>query len=117
MLCRLIVMRHAKSSWDSDAQSDHERPLNPRGRRDAPRIGQRIESLGWLPDVVLSSDSTRTQETCRLMCSVWSETPQIDYQSDFYHGSIADIQTAVALLTPGTTTALVLGHKPQAGTR
>ena len=41
MTRRLIVMRHAKSSWDSDAHNDHARPLNKRGRRDAPAIARR----------------------------------------------------------------------------
>ena len=112
MIHRLIVMRHAKSSWDSEAATDHARPLNPRGRHDAPRIGQRIESKGWLPDLVLSSDSTRTRETCRMMCAVWTKLPEVEYKSDFYHGSVEDIQAALATLSPPAETVLVLGHNP-----
>jgi len=64
---RLIIMRHAKSSWTSGAATDHQRPLNKRGRRDAPRIGARLQHLGWLPDLVIASDSERTRETWQRM--------------------------------------------------
>ena len=57
---RLMVMRHAKSSWKSQVPTDHERPLNERGRRDAARVGKRLAELGWVPDFVVSSDSRRT---------------------------------------------------------
>ena len=53
MTRRLIVMRHAKSSWKSGAATDHERPLNKRGRRDAPRVAQRLEELGELENTLI----------------------------------------------------------------
>ena len=60
---RLIVLRHAKSAWDTDAATDHERPLNKRGRRDALRVAEKIAKLGWQPEQVISSDAERTRET------------------------------------------------------
>ena len=60
---RLIVMRHAKSSWKSDAETDHLRPLNKRGRDSAPLVAARLVELGWIPEAVYSSDSLRTRET------------------------------------------------------
>jgi len=63
MTLRLILMRHAKSSWDDPAQGDHERPLNARGRRSAVAIGKWLEDKGYVPDVVLCSTATRTRET------------------------------------------------------
>ena len=59
----LILMRHAKSSWDDLSLSDHERSLNARGRRSATVLGQLLRSQALVPDEVLSSSSTRTQET------------------------------------------------------
>jgi len=64
---RLMLMRHAKSAWQSQAPSDHERPLNERGRRNAPRVGKRLAELGWVPDHVIGSDSRRTRETWERM--------------------------------------------------
>ena len=63
MTRRLIVMRHAESSWDSSMGSDHERTLNERGRKDAPRVGAALVQKGWIPELVLSSDAQRTSET------------------------------------------------------
>jgi phosphohistidine phosphatase len=64
---RLIIMRHAKSSWTSGASTDHQRPLNKRGRHAAPRIGARLRDIGWIPDMVIASDSERTRETWQRM--------------------------------------------------
>ena len=51
MVRRLIVMRHAKSSWKDPNLDDHERPLNKRGRRDAPMVADAIFERGWIPDL------------------------------------------------------------------
>ena len=72
---RLIVMRHAKSDWGTNAPTDHARPLNKRGQRDAPRVAQRLVELDWLPQYIVSSDSTRTRETYELMNSHYHLTP------------------------------------------
>lgn len=60
---RLTLIRHAKSDWSSGAAGDHERPLNDRGRRDAPEMGRRLldRSIGF--DLVLASDARRARET------------------------------------------------------
>ena len=52
----LILMRHAKSDWSDSSLSDHDRPLNSRGQRDAPRMANWLAESDWIPDVVLSSD-------------------------------------------------------------
>ena len=111
MLHRLIIMRHAKSSWDTDAPTDHERPLNKRGRRDAPRIAEELVRLSWVPDLVLSSDSTRTRETFQRMADVFGELPA-RFLPEFYHGGLTEIRPAVAELHSEIGTVLVLGHNP-----
>src|ERR671921_212111 len=58
----LVLVRHAKSSWDLDVD-DHERPLSGRGRRDAVAIGQELAKRGIRPDLVLCSTAVRTRET------------------------------------------------------
>ena len=70
---RLMIMRHAKSSWRSQVPTDHERPLNTRGRRDAARVGKRLAKLGCVPDHVVGSDSRRTQETWERMQKYFPE--------------------------------------------
>jgi len=63
----LLVLRHAKSSWDDSALDDHERPLNQRGRRDAPRMGKLMREYGLIPDVVISSDAVRARLTAEAL--------------------------------------------------
>lgn len=67
MTCRLILMRHAKSSWDDPYESDHQRPLNARGRKSAVALGHWMRDLGLMPDEILCSTSIRTRETCELL--------------------------------------------------
>ncbi|QIZ82614.1 histidine phosphatase family protein [Thalassovita gelatinovora] len=56
-------MRHAKSGWDDPSLSDHERPLNKRGRQSATALGVWLRREGYFPDLVLCSDAVRTRET------------------------------------------------------
>ena len=108
---RVIVMRHAKSSWSSGVASDHQRPLNPRGQRDAPRIAQELARLGWAPDHVLCSDAARTHETWAYMAD---ELPvaTLDLRPELYHSSRHDLEPLLARLPDTVSTVLCLGHNP-----
>lgn len=64
MTLRLILMRHAKSSWKDTTMDDHDRPLNGRGRRSAAALGDWLRQNGFVPDRILCSSATRCQETC-----------------------------------------------------
>ena len=59
----LLILRHAKSAWDTNAPSDFERPLAKRGRRAAPRVGRWLEEQGLIPDHVVSSPAERAKQT------------------------------------------------------
>lgn len=109
---RLIVMRHAKSSWSTNAPTDHARPLNKRGRHDAPRVAQRLAQLGWSPQLVLSSDSQRTQETFQLMRDCLRPDTPIRLLPSLYAGGPADLFRALADVDDDVTCALALGHNP-----
>lgn len=108
---RLIVMRHAKSSWDNESMSDHERPLNDRGRKEAPEVARKLVELGWVPDLVLSSDSERTRETWECMEGVFEENIEVAWLSEFYHGGMNEVFEALEDLDDEET-VLVLGHNP-----
>ncbi len=109
---RLIIMRHAKSAWDSEALTDHERPLNQRGRDDAPRIARELVARGWEPTHILSSDSRRTRETCERMLTQLSGQPEVHFLQSLYHADLQDIESAVAMLPDHVQTVLALGHNP-----
>jgi phosphohistidine phosphatase len=112
MSLRLIVMRHAKSDWSTDAPGDHDRPLNARGRRDAPRVAKRLVKLGWKPALVLSSDSRRTRETLELMLDRLTPIPQVQYLASLYQGGQRELAESVATLDSEISPVLVLGHNP-----
>ncbi len=64
----LYLIRHAKSSWEDMTLTDQERPLNKRGKRDAPRIGQYLHQKKILPQLVISSPANRALSTARIIC-------------------------------------------------
>ncbi len=107
----LILMRHAKSSWDNAALSDHERPLNSRGRREAPIAGQRLAAAGVFPDVVLSSDSTRTRETWDELCHLFPDVLPV-FDPALYLGGLDDIRQAIYGQPDSVGSILCLGHNP-----
>ena len=112
MKYRLIVMRHAKSDWNSAAMTDHERPLNARGRRDAPRIAERLTELGWTPQKVISSDSRRTTETWERMSANFTTRIPVNFTNEFYHAGMTAVYEAVQKLDDSVNTVLLLGHNP-----
>ncbi len=112
MLRRLIVMRHAKSSWDSGVPDDHSRPLNARGRRDAPLVAARLQEIGWAPELVVSSDSERTTETLQRMLEEFSPAPQFEFTRALYHAGIHEIREAIVNTSHEVSTVMVLGHNP-----
>jgi phosphohistidine phosphatase len=63
----LFLIRHAKSSWDDPALADKDRPLNDRGKRDAPKVGERLAKAGAKPDLILSSPAKRALTTAEII--------------------------------------------------
>ena len=112
MARRLILLRHAKSSWDETTATDHQRRLNARGRRDAPRVGQEIARRGWQPEQVFCSDAQRTRETWERMQDCFETPPQVTYVPEFYHGTHQDIVQSVATVPDAVRTVMVIGHNP-----
>ena len=110
---RLIILRHAKSAWDTDAPTDHARPLNKRGRRDAPRIGDRLRTLGWTPEVVYSSDSARTRETWRRMrASLGADHLKVHFTRALYHAGIRAVREVLSTTDTAVATVMIIGHNP-----
>ena len=108
---RLILMRHAKSSWEDDL-ADFDRPLNRRGLRDAPRIAAELVRLDWIPDLVIYSAALRTTQTWQLMAEYFANSPQAVSSRHLYLSSTAALRQTIENLSENVTTALLLGHNP-----
>ena len=113
MTLRLVLIRHAKSSWDDFSIDDHDRQLNERGRRSAPAIGQWIADRGDIPTEVLCSDAKRTRETLDLLMEQWPTTPTVRYVHALYlapaTAMLAELKTAKAPIVA------MIGHNPGIG--
>lgn len=108
----LMFMRHAKSSWAEAGLSDHDRSLNDRGRRDAPRMADWLQSHRFLPELILCSSARRTRETVDLMCRQWTRVVPVEYRSDLYHASAGQFWTSATESLDQCRRVLVVGHNP-----
>lgn len=102
----LILMRHAKSSWDSDVLSDHDRPLNTRGRQSATALGRWMREAGWLPDQVLCSSSVRTRETL----SHLEITAPTEFATTLYNAGAGTMRVVLEMAVGQSV--LLIGHNP-----
>ena len=113
MTLRLILTRHAKSGWDDPELSDHDRPLNDRGRGDAPRIGAWLRHNGYLPDAALVSSARRTQETWERLSPELGGAIAMHSLHSLYH---AEAETILAhLKAQSAPRIMVIGHNPCIG--
>lgn len=109
---RLLLARHAKSSWSDIGLTDHDRPLNGRGRRAAPIVAAALDGRGFIPDIVYSSTSRRTRDTWTLMEPRFGGLPRVEYLPELYHASPRAVLDVVAGAPRAANTLMVLGHNP-----
>jgi phosphohistidine phosphatase len=106
----LLLMRHAKSSWDDPDLEDHDRPLNKRGKRDAPRMGRLLLDQGLGPDLIVTSSAIRARRTGELVAETCGDPP-LQIEPDLYHAGPEEILEVIAALA-GPRRLLVVGHNP-----
>ncbi len=108
----LILMRHAKSRWDTSELDDHARPLSRRGERDAPRIAAALRALGHWPDAVVSSDALRTRLTWRQMAEGNPAVPEVHFTCELYLEGLPALQRLAASWPDTWQVVLAIGHNP-----
>ncbi|XP_058113045.1 uncharacterized protein At3g52155, chloroplastic isoform X2 [Magnolia sinica] len=93
---RMILLRHAESSWEDRSVRDHDRPLSKAGRADAVNVSQKLQQMGWVPELILSSDAARTKETLRIMQEQVRGflEAEVHFIASFYSIAALDGQTA-----------------------
>lgn len=109
---RLYLLRHAKSSWDSPATRDFDRPLAPRGERDAPKIGKLLRSTGAALDRVVSSPALRARQTAELALHAAKFKGELVLDESIYGASALDLLDFVSRLVDGAESVLLIGHNP-----
>jgi phosphohistidine phosphatase len=108
----LLVLRHAKSSWDDPGRGDHERPLNQRGLQDAPRMGALIRERRLIPDIVVSSDALRARSTAEAVAGAARYEGKILLDRQLYLAEPADILSVLRELHENAETVMIVGHNP-----
>ncbi|MBN1556802.1 MAG: histidine phosphatase family protein [Lentisphaerae bacterium] len=109
----LILVRHAKSSWKEPAQPDRERPLNARGRRDAPEMGRRLAQRGLNPDRLISSPAVRAWVTAQTVAGALGYNPAAIHAEEALYGAGLDTWLdMLRRLNDAWSTVMLFGHNP-----
>ncbi len=109
----LLLLRHAKSSWDHPSMRDFDRPLADRGKRDAPRMGRALKERGpAAPDLIISSPAARARETVEAVIQSASLTAPLRFDESIYDASLAELMRLVRGLPDNISCVLMVGHNP-----
>jgi phosphohistidine phosphatase len=109
----LYLIRHGKSSWKDEALSDQERPLNKRGKKDAPEMARWLLAKGIKPDLMLSSSAVRTKKTARKMAKeLGMDKKEIVTTDSLYMADADEILQEIRQIDDRVDTAFVFGHNP-----
>lgn len=108
----LALLRHAKSDWDTSG-GDFDRPLNKRGRKDAPRIGKWLAHRNWRPDLILSSPAVRARETIEAVIDTAGLEPvSLQWDKHLYLASRESLLRRIRTLPADTDSVMLVGHNP-----
>ena len=108
----LLILRHAKSSWDDAALPDHDRPLTERGKKDAKRVGQMLQEQGLLPDVVISSTARRALKTAKKVAKACGFGGDIEIDGRLYDAPPSRFIEVLREVGEQHATVLVVAHNP-----
>ena len=109
----LLVLRHAKSSWKDAHIIDHDRPLNKRGKRDAPRIGKLLRQERLVPELILTSSARRARDTAEAAADASGYTPEIRHIPSFYQSDLETFYTVLNRVSDDIERVMVVGHNPE----
>jgi phosphohistidine phosphatase len=110
---RLYLIRHAKSSWKEPMVPDFERPLNNRGKRDAPLMGQRLKSYQIQLDLLISSPAKRAAKTAKIIAKeIGFAKKRIVYDESIYEAGVSSLVHLIHHLQNSLNHVIVVGHNP-----
>ncbi|WP_022948309.1 SixA phosphatase family protein [Methylohalobius crimeensis] len=109
----LWLLRHAKSAWNEGVASDFERPLNDRGKRDAPRMGRWMAGQHLVPDYIVASPAKRVRQTVKRVCRALNvNLDQVRWDERIYEADVRDLLAVLRECPASATRVLLVGHDP-----
>lgn len=109
----LLLVRHAKSSWDNFSLSDFDRPLNDRGKNDAPKMAKRLRKKGFKIDAFVSSPAKRAKKTAECFIKEYGkDDSEIIFISSLYEASVSDFNAAIKSLDDKYKSVAIFSHNP-----
>jgi phosphohistidine phosphatase len=109
----LTILRHAKSSWDEPGLADFDRPLNGRGKRDAPVMGQRMKAAGIRPSLIVSSPAARAWSTAKIVAREMAYPVEfLQRERDLYHAGTEALFDVIARQDEGFNSIVIVAHNP-----
>jgi phosphohistidine phosphatase len=109
---RLMLLRHAKSERSVPGALDRDRPLEPRGKEVAPRIGTYMARHGLVPDSVICSTARRTRDTWSLVAAAFSRPPSVTFEERVYDASTNTLLDVARKTGEAVHSLLIIGHNP-----
>ena len=109
----LTILRHAKSSWSDTSLSDAKRPLNRRGKHDAPMMGERMRAHGIRPSLIVSSPATRAWSTAKIIAEAINYPREfLQKEKSLYLAPLGAILDVVMAQDSGFNNLMIVGHNP-----
>jgi len=108
----LLILRHAKSSWKEPILSDHDRPLNNRGKRDAPRMGILVRREELVPDLIITSSAMRARKTADAVANYSGYGGELQIANSFYLAGPESYIEVLSELGDKYQRVMVVGHNP-----
>ena len=109
---KILIMRHAKSSWKDAEIADHERPLKKRGLKDAAYIGKVLKNKKLIPDKIISSNAVRAADTAAIVADKCGYKKEIDYTNKLYMAESGAILELIHGQPDSIKILMVIGHNP-----
>ncbi|HEY0378639.1 MAG TPA: histidine phosphatase family protein [Pyrinomonadaceae bacterium] len=109
---QLLLLRHAKSSWNDAGLADFDRPLNGRGRKAAPLVGALMRERQLRPDLIISSPAVRARETVALALEASGIKTELRYDERIYEATVARLLEVISEVGDDKQEVMLVGHNP-----
>jgi phosphohistidine phosphatase len=109
----ILLLRHAKSSWDDPSLEDFDRPLSGRGLDDAPKMGKYLRKVGYRPEYIVSSTAKRAKQTTQLCLEgLKRDESLVKWEDGLYFETVSKYIQAIQEAPKNTETIMLVGHNP-----